>query len=142
MSGTSLALLLAFWGQGALVLALYALLYKRRVPRVLRGEIAIADVAESADNWPGDARRTARAIANQFELPVLFFAGAGIALWLGALWHEAVLAWLFVLARIAQATIHVTTNHVPARFAAFATGFALTLLLWLDLLIRLLATPL
>ena len=40
------------------------------------------------------------------------------------------LAWLFVLARIAHAYVHTTSNHVPTRFNVFAVGVFVLLVMW------------
>lgn len=137
MTGASFAVALALWAQGALTFAVAVVLYSRRVPRILRGEIAPADVALDGAAWPKDARQAGNAYANQFELPMLFFvAGAG-ALWLGATAFEAALCWAFVASRCVHAFIHLTTNRVTRRFLAFAAGVALMAVLWLTLGIRL-----
>lgn len=132
MNGAAIALLGALWAQGALVFALIVVMYQRRVPRIMDGRVKIKDIALDKTGWPQDAQQASNAYENQFELPVLFFvAGAGL-IWLGAGWFEAVLAWLFVLARIAHAVIHVTTNRVRHRFLAFCIGVAVMAVIWLD----------
>ena len=42
-----------------------------------------------------------------------------------------VLSWLFVLARIAHAYVHTTSNHVPTRFNVFAVGVFVLLIMWI-----------
>ena len=42
-----------------------------------------------------------------------------------------VMAWLFVLARLAHAYVHTTSNHVPTRFCVFAVGMLVLLLMWI-----------
>src|SRR5690554_4017390 len=99
-------------------------LYRRRIPRIVRGEIAVRDIALDKGVWPADAQQASNAYSNQFELPVLFFVAGGLFLWLGAGWVEAVASWLFVASRVLHAYIHVTTNHVIRRFYAYAAGVA------------------
>ena len=41
------------------------------------------------------------------------------------------MAWLFVLARIAHAYVHTTSNHVPTRFNVFAVGMLVLLSMWI-----------
>lgn len=138
MNGAAIALLGALWAQGALVFALIAVMYQRRVPRIMDGRVKIRDIALDKSGWPDDARLASNAYENQFELPVLFFV-AGIALvWLGATWFEAVLAWLFVASRAVHALIHATTNRVRRRFLAFVAGVAVIAVLWIDFGVRIL----
>ncbi|MNC97232.1 hypothetical protein D3C83_148270 [compost metagenome] len=60
-----------------------------------------------------------------------------LALYVGATLLEAVLAWLFVVSRYVHAFIHLTSNHVIRRFFAFATGATIVLVLWIELIVRL-----
>jgi len=70
---------------------------------------------------------------NLFEVPVLFYALVAVALathqtpnWL------VVGAWAFVALRVAHSFIHCTYNKVMHRLAAFVTGFALVVALWVS----------
>jgi hypothetical protein len=76
--------------------------------------------------------RAADNFRNLFEVPVLFYALVAVALatrhvpdWLVAG------AWTFVVLRIAHSAIHCTYNRVFHRLAAFATGFALLVAMWI-----------
>ncbi|AEQ51004.1 MAPEG family protein [Pelagibacterium halotolerans] len=137
MSLATLLILLALWMQGALTLALLFVLGRRRVPLVMEKKIAVRDIALDKSPWPETARKASNAVDNQFQLPVLFAIGIGIALYLGAGWPEAVLAWAFVASRIVHAAIHVTSNHVYRRFFAYAFGFLVLIALWITILVRL-----
>ncbi|GGA49914.1 MAPEG family protein [Pelagibacterium lentulum] len=137
MTATGLALALALWAQGLIVFAIIPVLYQRRIPRVMRGEVKVRDIALDTSNWPNDAKQAANAYANQFELPVLLFVAGGLTLWLGATWWEVALCWIFVLSRAAHAYIHVTENHVFNRFKAYAVGVVVMAALWLTLGVRL-----
>ena len=69
----------------------------------------------------------------------VIFVGALLALYMGAVnWVEIILAWTFVTLRYVHAAVHVTTNNVEQRFAAYAAGLAVLLLFWLWLIIRIL----
>lgn len=137
MSLATLLILLALWTQGALTLALLVILGRRRVPLVMEKKIAVRDIALDTGPWPEDAQKASNAFDNQFQLPVLFAIGIAIAIYLGAGWPEAVLAWVFVLSRIVHAAIHVTTNHVYRRFSAYVVGFGVLTALWIAILVRL-----
>lgn len=69
---------------------------------------------------------------NLFEVPVLFYALAGIALASSHVPTWLVLgAWLFVALRVAHSFIHCTYNKVMHRFPVFMLGFACIVGLWI-----------
>lgn len=130
-------LVLAVGAQVLLTLSILVALGVERVPRIARGEIKVADIAVERTAYPLRARLLSNNLDNQFQLPVLFFVAALLALWAGASpWWEVLAAWLFVLLRYVHAAIHVTTNRVYRRFFAYAAGLAVLAVLWLMLLIR------
>ncbi|HZX23670.1 MAG TPA: MAPEG family protein [Woeseiaceae bacterium] len=67
-----------------------------------------------------------------FELPVLFYALAGLALATGHVpgWL-AYAAWLFVALRVVHSLIQCTYNRVMHRFGVFVAGYGLLLVMWL-----------
>lgn len=135
-------LVLAMAAQVLLTLALLIWMGKERVPRVMRGEIAVADIAVDRTAYPLKARLLSNSFDNQFQLPVLFFIGALLALGSGLVgWITLILAWLFVTLRYVHAVIHVTTNRVHRRFAAYVAGLAVLALFWLWLTLRILLAP-
>ena len=134
-------LILAMAAQVFLTLAILVLMGRERVPRVMSGEIAVADIAVDRTAYPLRARLLSNSFDNQFQLPVLFYAAALLALTLGGVsWLEVIAAWLFVASRYAHAVIHVTTNRVHRRFAVYTTGLAVLTILWLLVLFRVLLT--
>ena len=135
-------LVLAMAAQVFLTLGLLIWMGRERVPRVMRGEIKVADIAVEKDAYPLKARLLSNSFDNQFQLPLLFFVGALAALHFGLLdWFTVGLAWLFVFLRYVHAAIHVTTNRVYRRFAAYTAGLAVLALFWLWLVLRLLLAP-
>ena len=137
MTATSIWLIAAVLTQIAIAFVLLWVLGAIRVPLVAGGKIPMADIALSHEPWPEHEKRVSNAFDNQFQLPVLFYAVCGLSLYFGVTWIEVVLAWVFVLARIAHAAVFAINNNVPQRFAAYSTCFAALGLLWLDLVIRL-----
>jgi hypothetical protein len=132
-------LILAIAGQVFLTLAILVLMGRERVPRVMSGEIAEADIAVDRTAYPLRARLLSNSFDNQFQLPVLFYVGAVLAIIVGGVtWLEVIAAWLFVALRYAHAAIHVTTNRVHRRFAVYTSGLAVLTILWLMILFRLL----
>ncbi len=135
---TDKLLILAIVTQVLLTMGLLIRMGVERVPRVARGEIAVKDIAVDRDAYPLKARLLSNSFDNQFQLPVLLYVGALLALWAGgAGWVEVILAWLFVALRYVHAAIHVTTNRVYRRFAVYCAGLVVLALLWLWLVLRL-----
>jgi hypothetical protein len=90
--------------------------------------------------WPVRANQFAFAFSNQFELPVLFYVLTILAL---VTRHAdilfVILAWVFVVFRVLQALVHVTTNYVPWRGAFYGLGALVLLAMWLIFIVRILA---
>ncbi|NGP18943.1 MAPEG family protein [Devosia aurantiaca] len=135
-------LILAMGAQVLLTVAILVLMGRERVPRVMSGEIDVADIAVERTAYPLKARLLSNSFDNQFQLPMLFFVAALLALQTGLVgWVEVVLAVLFVALRYVHAVIHVTTNRVHRRFAAYSAGLAVLAVFWLWLLFRILSLP-
>lgn len=132
-------LILAMALQALLAVIILVLMGRERVPRVISGEIALADIAVERTAYPLKARLLSNSFDNQFQLPVLFYAVVLLALVEGGTnWLEVGAAWLFVALRYGHAIIHVTSNHVMGRFVVYSAGLAVLCLLWLLVLLRLL----
>jgi hypothetical protein len=88
--------------------------------------------AASKEVYPAKARLYADSYANQFEMPVLFFAAVILAIVVRQAGTLFVLAeWIFAVARIAHAFVHVTSNNRSLRGPLFAVSAACVLVLWL-----------
>ncbi|MGV8936403.1 MAG: MAPEG family protein [Allorhizobium sp.] len=129
-----------FWpmvAQAFLVFGLYTLLIFRRSAMVRAGRIDTSDFRENrSEREPAESLVVKNCIANQFELPVLFYA-ASILLYLAEADSlvAVVLAWLFVVARYCHAYVHVTSNRLSLRAPLFAASFAALVCLWIWLVI-------
>lgn len=135
-------LVLAMAAQVLLAFIVLLWMGRERVSRVLRGEIAVAEIAVERTAYPLKARLLSNNFDNQFQLPVLFFVAALVAITLGVVgWGEVILAWLFVAMRYVHAAIHVTTNDVKHRFAAYGAGLAVLALMWLWLVLQIFLAP-
>src|SRR5262249_54069649 len=94
-------------------------------------------------NWPVRATQFGYAFANQFELPVLFY----VLTTLEIMTRHAdllfvILAWIFVVMRILQAMVHVTSNNVGVRGAFYGVGALVLLIMWVIYIVRIvLALP-
>ncbi|MCC8931260.1 MAPEG family protein [Rhizobium sp. 'Codium 1'] len=126
-----------FWpllAHAFLVFGLYALLVVRRAAVVRAGKVERIAFRENLAE-PEESRVVNRAIANQFELPVLFYAVSVLLFMTEADNLAAVaLAWIFVLARYVQAAMQVIGN-LPLRRLSFMLGFVALFLMWLWLAI-------
>ena len=73
---------------------------------------------------------------NQFQVPMLFFATAAVTMILGAVTpFTQTLAWIFVVSRFVHGWIHLGSNKILRRMMAFATGWIVLLIWWINLTI-------
>jgi hypothetical protein len=103
-------------------------------------EIKMKDIALGQHNWPPRATQISNSYNSQFQLPVLFYVLTLLAI----ITRHAdllfvVMAWLFVVARLAHAFIHTGSNYVPNRFNAFAAGTLVLIAMWIIFAVRILA---
>ena len=110
-----------------------------RTSSLLRGETRIRDIAMREPNWPVRANQFAYAFSNQFELPVLFY----VLTVLSIMTHHAdlifvVLAWIFVIFRVLQAFVHVTSNNVRMRGTYYGFGALVLVVMWVIFIVRIL----
>lgn len=80
-------------------------------------------------------------LQNQFEIPVLFYVAVLLAIVTEATsdWLTT-LAWVFAVSRVLHALVHVTINIVPLRLLLFLVGVVATILMWVDLYGKLVAS--
>lgn len=115
----------------ALVFCLYLLLSSRRMGAVKEGRARPDQFRENREE-PAESFVVKNAIANQFELPVLFYA-VSILLYLVDADNTVTVAggWLFVALRYAHAYVHVTSNRLRYRRPLFIAGLLVVMLLWI-----------
>ncbi len=120
----------------ALVYVVYALIALRRQQAVKAGSARVSQFRENRDE-PPQSLFVRNNLANQFELPVLFhacclalFASGGVGT------VVLVLAWIFVVSRVAHAAVHVTTNRIRHRQPAFLVGFVALGAMWAALAVH------
>ncbi len=135
MTTPAILCLLAAFAQVLLTLWAIGRMGMARVASVKSGETKLADIAIIDRAWPEPIQKLQANVRNQFETPILFFAGIGIALAIGAAsWSLAIFAWIYVASRIMHHIIHVGTNSIGKRFRAYLIGLVALLALWLALL--------
>ncbi len=131
--------LLPVFVQVALTLVLIFWMAFERTGSVRRGETKIRDIALRQPAWPERATKISNCFDSQFQLPLLFYVLVIFA-WITrqADLIFVVMAWVFVLSRLAHAYIHTTSNHVPTRFRAYAVGLIVLTLMWIIFALRIL----
>lgn len=88
---------------------------------------------------PERCRPAGKAFSDEFELPILFYILATLAL----ITRKAdilfvLLSWVFVATRYAHAFVHVTSNNIKLRFPLFAAGAVVLLVMWVLLALAIL----
>jgi hypothetical protein len=108
---------------------LYAWLTVARTRAVQRGEVDYSCFLLGRDE-PLHVARITRNLANQFELPVIFYAVVVLLLALGRVATiDVVVAWLFVAGRIAHTLVQTLTDDVVLRGRVFVIGFVAVVVL-------------
>ncbi len=131
------AVLIPVFVQIALTFALLFWMGKERQGAIARGEVWMENIALGQSAWPERATQIARAFHNQLETPVLFYVLVALALSTQkADLLFVLMAWAFVLARLAHADVHVTSNHVILRFKAYGAGLFVLMGMWAIFAVR------
>ncbi len=100
------------------------------------------DVALGQHKWSDAAKQASDNFKNQFEMPMLFFAGVAFALILRKTDYILVaLAWVFVISRVIHALIHLGPNVVRIRALVYLIGVVSLLAFWIALFLRIYADP-
>ena len=109
--------------QVAWTFLLYVWLTVARFRAVNRGE-ADWPVFALGREEPNKVARITRNLANQFELPVIFYAVCVLLVPTSqALWLDVAAAWVFVLGRIVHTAVQTLTDDVPLRGRVFMINF-------------------
>lgn len=125
--------------QIALTFVLMFALAGARFGALRRREVRVSDIALGQSAWPTRSTQIGNAFQNQFELPLLFYLVVALALFTGTGgWPFVPLAWGFVVARLAHAAIHTTSNVVSIRFYAYLAGALILIAMWVLLAVRVL----
>lgn len=131
--------LLPVFVQVGLTLALLIGMVGLRRKTLVSGETRIRDIALGQPSWPARATQIGNCYANQFELPVLFYALIALAL---PLRHAdlfiVLMSWVFVVTRLAHAGVFVTSNDFGHRSMAWIAGALVLLVMWLYFALKIL----
>ena len=114
-----------------------------RVDAIRSGRVHPRDIALREPTWPTRVLQVGNAYHNQLELPLLFY----VLTILSIITRHAdllfvLLAWVFVILRLARAYVHVTDNRVSRRGMMFFAGLIVLAVMWAIFIVRiLLALP-
>jgi hypothetical protein len=108
-----------------------------RAPAFRKGLVRPEDVDLRQPNWPKQTMQVGNSFANQFELPVQFY----VLTILSIITKHAdiifvVLAWVFVLSRVAHSLVHVTSNNLKQRGPYFGIGVFVLAIMWLIFIVK------
>jgi len=132
--------LLPLFVQVLLTFVLYGWMAYYRVTVINKGVVHPRDIALREPNWPPHVLQVANAAHNQLEIPVLFYVLTILTIITRhADFLFVVLAWIFVLVRIAHAYVHVTSNRISVRGPVFGLGLLVLMVMWLIFIVRILA---
>ncbi|MEP0942737.1 MAG: MAPEG family protein [Rhizobiaceae bacterium] len=131
-------LYLAIVGQIVLTIYCYSAMSKARVAAV-RGKRLQPESYKATVDEPEDLRVFTRAVANQFEMPVVFYVLVLAALMASAAsWITVFLAWLFVLLRVVHVREMIGENVVLRRRKIFIQSARVIVLMVIEFVIALL----
>lgn len=106
-----------------LTLTMFIVLGVRKAKAIKANAVDRQQAATNNQVWPEDVVKVSNNIANQFEVPVLFYVLCLVLYSVDAVGVVAiVLAWTFTLSRIAHAYVHIGANYVPMRLRLFMLG--------------------
>jgi hypothetical protein len=123
--------------QAFATLGLYVAMSRVRVAAVKAGRVE-AKAYKYVENEPEETRNYTRALANQFESPVLFYAACLVA-FVTQTANPVVVAcaWGYALAKLVHMVVHATSNRLRNRRPAFIVAFGFLVLLWAALAVSL-----
>jgi hypothetical protein len=103
------------------------------------GEVRPDDIALGEHGWSKRTTQFGNAFKNQLELPVLFYVLIAFILItrVGDL-LLLVLAWIFVVLRLAHAYVHTTNNVVRLRGRIYGGGLVVLLAMWVVFAVKIL----
>jgi len=107
-----------------------------RVNAVKNGELTLKDVALDNKVYPDDVLKLGNNMQNQFETPVLLYAGAAIATSVGANWVMVGASVVFLASRFLHRWIHVRNNRVTPRFKMYLYGLVALSVFWAALAVQ------
>ncbi len=129
-----------FWPVMVMILTtmiLYWIMMKGRIAAIKAGSAKVGDF-KIVGNEPPESAARVRAIANQYETPVLFYVVCMVAFMTAhADLTMIVLAWAYAASKVAHIAILVTSNRVKFRRPMFMVAFLVLFAMWVRLALAL-----
>ncbi len=124
-------LLLPIMAQMLMTFLLVVWLGYAKVQSLKSGKVTLDKVSLSSDAWPDNVKKISNNFNNQFQLPVLFYILCILVLLRGQSdMTIVILAWTFVLFRLAHSFIHTGSNNVHWRFNAYLGCLVTLFIMW------------
>ncbi|QNN47477.1 MAPEG family protein [Thermomonas brevis] len=115
----------------ALASFLYVLLTIARAPKIW----GIGQRPDGSNPWATVEPRISANLSNQFEWPLLFYAACLLLIQSHSEASIAsLLAWTFIVGRVAHSCVQVLTTNIRLRGLVFTVNFLATLGLWVVVL--------
>jgi len=131
------AILMPMFVQVALTFVLLFWMGALRLRAIREGQVDPEKVRLREPHWPPRVLQVANAYHNQLELPVLFYVVVLLACVTNTLDVVIlILSWMFALARVVHAYVHVTSNRLDRRTGVFGVGAIALLLMWVIVIAR------
>jgi len=114
-------------------------MYATRIPAMQRAQIDVAELSRTGGPLvlPPEVSRVADNYNHLHEQPTIFYAVALAAQLGGAADATSVgLAWAYVALRVVHSLVQATKNVIPVRFAVFALGSLVLLILLVRTVLR------
>lgn len=131
---------LIFWPMLAvLAIPVFVLILNAKRKKVERDKGNVhKDAPINNSAWPLPVVLTSNALANQFQLPVIFYVLCFILLHLNSVTMLVLaLSWVFAVSRWLHAIVHVTSNAIPWRLSSFLVGVITLIILFVITIITL-----
>ena len=115
----------------ALASLLYVLLTVARAPKIWN----IGQRPDGSNPWAAIEPRISANLSNQFEWPLLFYiACLALIQSHGESPVASLLAWIFVIGRLAHSVVQILTTNIRLRGLVFTVNFLATLGMWVVVL--------
>lgn len=122
-----------FWPviiQALVTLYLYIPMSARRIESVKSGSAKASDY-RLVEKEPAEVRQMTRAIANQYETPILFYAVCISAfVTQNASTVMLALAWIYVIVKCAHVFVQTTSNRLRFRRPIFMLSYVTLIVMW------------
>ncbi|MBC7420391.1 MAG: MAPEG family protein [Bdellovibrio sp.] len=116
-------------------------MFRTRVAAVKSGKLKVGAFKVYDMPMPEDVLKVSRHFTNLFEAPVLFYVVCllGMILNVQAI-HFLIFAWVYVIARVVHAIIHIGSNKLKYRMPIYGLSWICLVVMWLTIVIRVLLT--